>query len=458
MPEIYLILASALCVIFLVYTIRRGVTLGTAGGWVVLTCIHGLLVKPLFVYFNIPNADVLDSLLFQSVSRDEYWRWGTASLPAYALFFGSMVVAGQYRQSTRPCDSARLAVRYGNWRLLIFLLIALLGIGGFFWQFPALLESVNKNRIATTDLSDYDGGGVWLYLANFSYLVSLCALVNVGADYVRRSSLTLFCVAALIWVPFCYLSDQRGLMLFSVITYLIAYNRCVRPLSAGQISMAISGAFALVLIKTITRLQQGGVELQETVAQTLGNLVGQNFVEHSKMVAIFKAVPDQLNFQYGFSYLNSILILIPRSLFPDKPFVNLDTTIGQTVFGCPAFGACAVPPGLLGESYLNFGVAGLFLMPIVMGVLVGRLDFQFRVATRGSLFQIFYFVSGLYLGMSILGSGLSSSITQLVSQCVSVALICFVCRRNWRLRPTTMPAANMTESGIGGSLQAETQS
>jgi hypothetical protein len=429
MPELYLFVASVFCVALLIYMMQGGVNLGTAGGWVVLTCVHGLLVKPLFVYFNIPNAQVLDGLLFRSISRDEYWRWGLTSLVAYGLFFAALVIAGRYKHvSGRVSSESR--IRYSNWRLLVFLSFAIVGVIGFFLKFPDLLGSVSKNRLATTDLADYDGGGVWRYLTDFSYIVSVCAIVNAGDKCRRRSSLALFVVGALIWFPFCYLSDQRGLMLFSVVTYLIAYNRCVKRLSAGRVAVAILAVCALVLVKTITRLQLGGAELQDTVAQTLANLVGQNLIEHSKMVAIIKAIPDQINFQAGFTYLNSILVLIPRSLFPDKPFVNLDTTIGQSVFGCDALGACAVPPGLLGESYLNFGIAGLVLVPILSGTLIGKLDLRFRIAKAGSTFEIFYLVSGLYLGMAILGSGISSSITEVVTQGILVALVCFVCRKS----------------------------
>jgi oligosaccharide repeat unit polymerase len=447
MPELYLILAGALCIVFLTYTIGRGVTLGTAGGWVVLACIHGLLIKPLFVYYNIPNADLLDNLLFQGVSRDEYWRWGMVSLVAYGLFFFSMVFAGRYTHLNRPLDSDDLAMRYHNWRLLIFLCIPLVGVAGFFLQFPELLESMSKNQIATTDLAEYHGGGQWRSLIDFSYIVSLCALVNAGANQNKRSSLALFFISALVWLPFCYLSDQRGLILFSAVTYLVAYNRYIRRLSVGSVFAGMSGVVTLVLLKTITRLQLGGAELQETVAQTLGNLVGQNFIEHSKMIAIIKSVPDHLSFQFGFTYLNSILVLIPRSLFPDKPFVNLDTTVGQVVYGCPVFGACAVPPGLLGESYLNFGVAGLFVLPILMGILVGKLDLRFKVTRPRSMFQIFYLVSGLYLGMAILGSGISSSITQLVTQSISVAIVCIACRRYSRPIAVTPRSEHVIESG-----------
>jgi hypothetical protein len=60
MPALYLVLAGILCSVFVLFMFRGGLTLGTAGGWVVVTCIHGLLMKPLFVFFDIPSAAILD--------------------------------------------------------------------------------------------------------------------------------------------------------------------------------------------------------------------------------------------------------------------------------------------------------------------------------------------------------------------------------------------------------------
>jgi oligosaccharide repeat unit polymerase len=427
MSALYLVLAAMLCSMFVLFMFRGGVTLGTAGGWVVVTSVHGLLMKPLFVFFDIPSAAILDDLLFDGVTRDEYWIWGTISLVAYALFFLTMVLVGRYR---KPVRSPLCSVEYWNWRLALFLLIGLAGIIGYFVQFPELLLGMSKNSIATNALNEYNSGGIWINLANFAYVVSICALVNVGSGVARRRSWLLFYTAAFMWVPFCYLSDQRGLMLFTMVTYVVAYSQFIRPLSKKSIAVAMFTTITLLLVKTLARFLAGGSDLRDTAAQTLANVVGQNFVEHSKMIAIVKAIPNVLDFQYGYSYLNAVLVLIPRSLFPDKPFVNLDTTIGQAVFGCEVFGACAVPPGLLGESFLNFGVPGVFVMPVLMGMLVGAMDLRFRMTRPGNTYQVLYLMSGLYIGMGILGSGLASSITQLIMQAVAVAVVCFTCRRS----------------------------
>jgi len=239
----------------------------------------------------------------------------------------------------------------------------------------------------------------------------------------------IFGLSSGLWLAFCFLSDQRGALLFSVVTYLIAYHRYISRVSKITTLTTVSLALALVVVRTVLRIQSGAGAFQEDFANVLGNFVGQNLIEHAKMISIVKAVPEFIDFQYGFTYLNAILQLIPRALFPAKPFVNLDTTIGNQVFDCNMFGACAVPPGLLAESYLNFGVAGVALLPMAMGVLIGKIDSAFKNAERGCLYDLFYLASLLYLGMAILGSGISSSITSVITQGAAATALWFFCGR-----------------------------
>jgi oligosaccharide repeat unit polymerase len=437
MPEIYMALAAVLCAVMLAYLLKGGMTLATCAGWVILTCVHGLLFKPMFVYFDFPSADVLDFVLFRRLSREEYWPWATVSLLAYVVLFGAMMITGRYRRPPERVQQSGTVQCFNNVALGIFLLLAVVGLGGFVVQFPQLLDSDSKNAIASSDLADYNGGGIWRSLAELAYLVSLCCLVNIGARVERRASIAMFVMSAGTWLGFCFLSDQRGAMLFSMATYLIAYNRYIGTVSGKSVFAAVCITGALVVFKTVSRLQAGGAALQESLAGTVGNFVGQNLIEHGKTITIIKSVPDVLSFQYGYTYLNAILVLVPRSLFPGKTSVNLDTTIGNAIYGCDAFGACGVPPGLLAESYLNFGVLGLVLMPFLMGLFIGKIDRTFRDGKRGVAFDMFYLISLLYLGMAIVGSGISSSITSVITQSISVLVVCYVAAKTVR-RPRVL--------------------
>jgi len=414
--------------VMLGYLLKGGMTLATCAGWVILTCVHGLLFKPLFVFFDFPSHEVLDFVLFRLLSREEYWPWATVSLLAYVVLFLAMMITGQYRKPPERIRQSGQVQCFNNIALGIFLAFAVVGLAGFIIAFPQLLASDSKNAIASGDLSDYNGGGVWRSLVELAYLISLCSLVNIGARVSLRASVLMFGMSAVVWLGFCFLSDQRGAMLFSMVTYLIAYNRYIGTVSRRNMALAICATVAAVVFKTLTRLQAGGAAMQESLAGTVGNFVGQNLIEHGKTITIIKSVPDVLSFQYGWTYVNAVLMLVPRSLFPDKS-VNLDTTIGNAIYGCDAFGACGVPPGLLAESYLNFGAIGVVLMPILMGLLIGKIDRTFRDGKRGVAFDMFYLVSLLYVGMAIVGSGISSSITAILTQSISVVTVCYVAAR-----------------------------
>lgn len=424
----------------------------TGASWALLALAHGLVFKPLFVAFAYPSMELIEATLLQKISLDEYWVGSVVVLFPYAIFVSCMFAAGGYRQRRAPRPTPTRAVRFSERALVALLLVALAGFVAFFVQFPQLLESANKNSIATSDIADYSSGGIWRSLVELAYVVSLCALLNAGRPSVRTRNLILFLVAAALWLSFCFLSDQRGLMMFSVVTYLLSYGRFV-----GAVPKRVVIVIGLILVsaiigKSIMRLQAETGEAQEDVAAVAANFIGQNLVENGKTVSIIKAVPDTLDFQFGKTYLDSILILVPRALFPEKTTVNLDTVIGNKVFECDAFGACGVPPGMIAESYLNFGPLGVIVCAVLFGTLVGKVDAHFRRVGKGGLFDLFFLYSFIYCGMAILGSGVSGVITQVVTQSGELLLIWLVAGRARPARPRSSAVGSANVAARPSSL------
>lgn len=404
---------------------RSDIGFGTCAAWALLTLAHGLLVKPLFVQFEFPSRELLELTLLTKISFDEYWQGGVAVLLPYAVFMACLFFAGAYGR--RPPAAPALPRRvtwFHEGVLSVLALVALAGLVGFFIQFPQLLESANKNTIATADIAEYNSGGIWRALAELGFVVAMCALVNLGLGRRPRLNRALFVVSAALWLAFGFLSDQRGLVMFAVVTYFIAYGRYVAPVS--RVMLAGIGVVLLLFIvsKTAMRLQgEGGGAGLEDLSGVMTNFIGQNLVENGKTTTIVKSVPHLLDYQFGKTYLDAVLILIPRALYPDKSTVNLDTVVGNAIFDCDAFGACGVPPGLVAESYLNFGYLGVALLPALVGLLIGWLDRRFRVPRRGSVGDLFFVYALIYVGMAILGSGLSSTITQLLLQALEIGLV-----------------------------------
>jgi len=430
MPILYFCTLAVLASFTVLLARRSHINLASGAGWVLMTLVHGLFIKPLFVLADFPSPEILDITLFQQTNRHDYWLWGTVLLFAYAAFVAAMFAAGRYHRPVRPRPAPR-AEWFDTGMLTLLLLLAAVGVVGFFVQFPQLLESANKNSIATADVAEYSSGGGWRTLISLSYLISLCALANVGQRHARRASLALFLASAGVWLVFCFLSDQRGSVLFSVITYLIAYSRFIGPLPRKAVLTVLLVLTAAIVGKTAMRLQSenGG---QDEIAAVAANFVGPNLVENGKTVSVIQAIPAKIEHQLGKTYLDAVLILVPRALYPAKETVNLDTVIGNQVFDCNAFGACGVPPGLMAESYLNFGVLGVVVLAIAMGALVGKIDHRYRCGRRSVTFDLFYMYSLVYCGMAILGSGASSVLTQQLTQGITFGFVLLAAKRRAR--------------------------
>ncbi|MFT5483936.1 MAG: oligosaccharide repeat unit polymerase [Halioglobus sp.] len=91
---------------------------------------------------------------------------------------------------------------------------------------------------------------------------------------------------------------------------------------------------------------------------------------------------------YGATYLNLLLLPIPRALWPDKP------SLGQHVLEIATvdrpFDAEGRIITMLGESYINFGTAGIIIVPAIVAYLFTRLYLRFTRSPKYSLIRLFY--------------------------------------------------------------------
>ncbi len=448
-------LLLALATTLTAWQVRRAhIGWNTCASWALLALAHGLIFKPLFVAFEYPSMELIEVVLLQKITISEYWAGSVILLAPYAVFVACMLGAGRYRDRPKNDHAGSLKTIHFDERMLAALsMVALFGFVGFFTQFPQLLESANKNSIATADIADYSSGGIWRALVELAYVVSLCALLNAGRVKLKRRNLLLFGVSAALWLTFCFLSDQRGFVIFSVVTYLLAYGRFVGQVPKRAIMLIGMTMVMAIVGKTVMRLQAESGGAQEDVAIVAANFIGQNLVENGKTISIVKAVPQVIDYQLGKTYVDAVLILVPRAIFPDKTTVNLDTIIGNKVFECDAFGACGVPPGMLAESYLNFGAFGAIVLPALFGVLIGKLDARYRRVRSRGLFDLFYLYSFVFCGMAILGSGMSSVITQVLTQGIELGLVWLIAGRH-TARRRHAPSATAILSAATDSTQA----
>ena len=143
-------------------------------------------------------------------------------------------------------------------------------------------------------------------------------------------------------------------------------------------------ACVIVVMGSLRFMQSRGLNFQDyrsntTVASLLAPIMGSsNFLAVGKTAMLIEKVPNSYAHTYGSTYGLWLIAPIPRAFWPEKPIVRIGGVLGAAIFGSDQ--RSGIPPGSVGEAYLNFGWIGI---PIMMGFL-------------GCMLKLFYNTFGRY--------------------------------------------------------------
>jgi hypothetical protein len=138
--------------------------------------------------------------------------------------------------------------------------------------------------------------------------------------------------------------------------------------SRGPLS-ATAGDMASKKTKSMTDMVEANRDYWTTVGSNLALGVLREFVALDSFSTIIAAGPNQFPFRYGGTYVDTVLFVIPRSLWPAKPR-SFSFAVGQYLFGLDT----DIPPGYIGELYINFHVVGIIVGMYLMGLLLRRVN------------------------------------------------------------------------------------
>ena len=301
----------------------------------------------------------------------------------------------------------------------------------------------------------YDFGGVNIDKA---IRISQANHLSMVADY-----LSLFCIPIYLFVP-SYLSKRRSLAPLLLVCFLIAqyidfsinksrsdfimslvallmgflyvkkiftFNSCTisdkeRSTSPSLWSVFYKWLIPIALIGVILRFVRGQMQGVGEVSLSLDDLWSYialsfgmggdesgDFSYGSVIYKLISNVPSTHEFLYGQSYYRIFFTWIPRLFWGDKP-LNTETIVGSWLY--PDIVGMVVPPGVIGDAYINFGVIGVFLM-FFFGIIFGRLDKQDSCSKL-----LFPFVSGVLIFHFVRGS-FTTSIVEMLGTFYSVKLM-----------------------------------
>jgi hypothetical protein len=81
------------------------------------------------------------------------------------------------------------------------------------------------------------------------------------------------------------------------------------------------------------------------------------------MVLLLDRVPDEVSLRWGRSFLDLVVLPVPRSIYPEKP-APLNTWYNQQLFGAERSGKKA---SIIGEGFVNFHIPGVVLLMLMYG-------------------------------------------------------------------------------------------
>lgn len=354
---------------------------------------------------------------------------GRASFPTYVfltlagvhLFLIGYLLTNQ-RSRSILINPRPITIRLQLVGLLIWGLVALgwLGIGLRVFSFGSLATALSASRVALKQgayslLSEYfflffspaffllptylkvkRGVTPWLAVASLVVAEVLLFYLTRVRTYLVAHAISVLCgLYFTYYIPQSHKNRRKALLsgghfvqwltrqrrryfvYWSVAMVVVALAAMSLRFIRGYLEPGVTGRWALSVVDVIALSVRNG-DLGYT----------------RNVLDVIEYVPARHDFLYGQSYWRLLLVLVPRSVYPHKP-PNTQQIVGS--WFKPEVEVYSLPPGIMGDAYINFGLWGILVF-LGIGLVYGRLD---RVTGVGSFIfngvsfvQVFHWVRG----------------------------------------------------------------
>jgi oligosaccharide repeat unit polymerase len=368
-------------------------------------------VRPLYL---MSSFGLNDSSPFVSMNPataiDFAWATGYSVVALLCFHTGYHAMRDRFRGATQLQPSVRRWSSYRVTRVVV--------VGGLWAITSAALTVYFAGGIAGTvanvgHLREVTAGDAYLLLGTIFFPIGTVLLF---ADHLlghpHRFWTTFFFVLTVAYSAF--FGNRTG-MIAIVVSCLILYVY-LRGIKKPWRLALFSAATALVVVPVIVFLgfardfQVGLGELPEIAHVMRDKAPGffyQQMMGEFSAVDAFAAVlhggSSIFPFRYGGTYLDTLLFIVPRTIWPNKPQA-FSTAVGDYV----TEDGDDVPPGVVGELYVNFHIFGLVTGMLLLGMLLGAL--YCRAVSGGvgalALYALFVPYFGVFLTRNFLGGGI----------------------------------------------------
>ena len=376
-----------------------------------------LIVRNLYIIYDYPSESYVSNIFLLFKSKDTLVK----PLVVMLISFMSFTLGYLFYSRRRPVRDEKL-ITWNSKKLnvlsVVLLFVSFVSLVKFIISSKVnilmlTLQTFSAYRGVTKNLEDYDAHGFLRVLIQLSVIV-----FYINYIYYKRSVKKTFWNRLFIFLSFLisilfffFVQSRSGVIFIFINCFVINYY-----LKGGRFSYkSVSLLFVsiVVLFSFMTSLRGGsGFDLKEAVEDSLFTildpLVANNGgVDVSKTGHIMEYVNTHDDFKYGWGYLWLGSSFIPRSIWSNKP-VSMDTEVGMKVYNAGSYGSGAVPPGLVAESYWNFGYLGILVVPFFVGVFTRVLHNYFRIIYNDNNKILLYVICFMGVPYSCFGSSIVS--------------------------------------------------
>lgn len=160
-------------------------------------------------------------------------------------------------------------------------------------------------------------------------------------------------------------------------------------------------------------------------ARTIEHLLqGRYFLDLLKTSHIVDEFPAKIPYLHGQSFVGWMFVLVPQSIWEGKPiFAGLPRLLAAQIFAEPINN---VPPGIVAETYLNFGWWGGLVAMGLIGLATGIIFNTFQRNRAGPLAQVVYAVLMTRLVIIMFNTSFGDAVLKSVIDLVPVILLLWV--------------------------------
>ena len=344
MVDIYLGLYALLAVIFALYgVIKYKTLLNVLSISICIFSISVIIAIPHYMFFssNTPDRSIELAALI-------------SILYIFGITLPFMINASFVRKEYHKFlvyfkfDNTHRQMRYKKFVLSGFLISA----GMFF-----LLLMIQSGAGTIWLTSPRDAYMDYRHGSGHFYALTMWALMFGYIFFLWFARPTYTAVVALFFFSFlAYYLASKGFILYFWIIFIFYWNYIIKPIRSAI--LFLSGILFLSLFL--------GSQLIQGTAKSFADTI--KYFIYFDTTSIFLSKFDQVGYQFGSAFLSQFWEMVPRSLFPDKPYVYGQYIIHETL-----------DPGMLEKGrargtlkwtkyYLDFGIFGVFVVGFLTGL------------------------------------------------------------------------------------------